>query len=51
VNSAFCFAAAAPPNHHRDPFDRLIIAPALRLNIAVVTIDPRFQECGVEIVS
>ena len=51
VDSALCFAAAALPNHHRDPFDRFIIAAAIRLNVAVLTIDPRFQEYGVEIVS
>lgn len=51
VDSALCFAAAALPDYHRDPFDRFIIAAAMRLNVAVITIDPRFQEYGVEIVS
>jgi PIN domain nuclease of toxin-antitoxin system len=51
VDSALCFTAAALPNHHRDPFDRFIIAAAMRLDVPVVTIDPRFQEYGVEIVS
>jgi PIN domain nuclease of toxin-antitoxin system len=31
------------PLHHRDPFDRLIIAQALAENIAVVTCDPQFR--------
>ena len=51
MDSALCLAAVALPNHHRDPFDRFIIAAAMRLDVPVVTIDPRFQEYGVEIVS
>jgi PIN domain nuclease of toxin-antitoxin system len=51
VDSALCLAAVALPNHHRDPFDRFIIAAAKRLDVPVVTIDPRFQEYGVEIIS
>ena len=51
VDSALCLAAAALPDHHRDPFDRFIIAAARRLVVPVVTIDPRFQEYGIEVVS
>ena len=51
VDSALCLAAVALPNHHRDPFDRFIIAAARRLDVPVVTIDPRFQEYGIEVVS
>jgi PIN domain nuclease of toxin-antitoxin system len=51
VDSALCLAAVTLPNHHRDPFDRFIIAAARRLDVPVVTIDPRFQEYGIEIVS
>ena len=51
VDSALCLAAVALPNHHRDPFDRFIIAAAIRLDVPVVTIDPHFQQYGVEVVS
>jgi PIN domain nuclease of toxin-antitoxin system len=51
VDSALCLAAVSLPNHHRDPFDRFIIAAARRLDVPVVTIDPRFQEYGIEVVS
>jgi PIN domain nuclease of toxin-antitoxin system len=51
VDSALCLAAVTLPNHHRDPFDRFIIAAARRLDVPVVTIDPRFQEYGIEVVS
>lgn len=51
VDSALCFAAAALPDHHRDPFDRFIIAGAKHLGCAVVTIDERFSVYGVEVVA
>jgi len=51
VDTALCTAAAELPHHHRDPFDRFIIAAALRLRVPVVTIDPKFSMYGVEIVS
>jgi PIN domain nuclease of toxin-antitoxin system len=45
-----CTAAAELPHHHRDLFDRFIIAAALRLRVPVVTIDPKFSPYGVEVV-
>nr|VFJ48838.1 MAG: hypothetical protein BECKDK2373C_GA0170839_10238 [Candidatus Kentron sp. DK] len=36
------------PFHHRDPFDRLIIAQALVEQIPVVGVDPLFDGYGVE---
>jgi PIN domain nuclease of toxin-antitoxin system len=51
LDSALCLAAVALPDHHRDPFDRFIIAAAIRLDVPVVTIDPHFRQYGVEIVS
>ncbi len=38
---------ASLPNHHRDPFDRLIIAQALTEAIAVVSADAAFDPYGV----
>lgn len=35
------------PWHHRDPFDRIIIAEALRESIEVVSSDPKFDAYGV----
>jgi PIN domain nuclease of toxin-antitoxin system len=49
MDSALCCAAAALPAHHRDPFDRFIIAAAKRLECPVVTVDPAFAAYGVEI--
>ncbi len=35
--------------HHRDPFDRLLIAQALSEQVQVITRDPRFRDYGVEV--
>lgn len=42
--------AASLPLHHRDPFDRMLIAQALTENMTVVTKDPNFPLYGVETV-
>ena len=35
------------PLHHRDPFDRLIIAQALSENMKVISIDENFDKYGI----
>ncbi len=42
VTLADAEAAAALPAHHRDPFDRMLIAQALRLDAVIVTRDQAF---------
>lgn len=37
------------PQHHKDPFDRIIIAQAMLENMAIVSIDQVFSEYGVRI--
>ncbi len=37
------------PSHHRDPFDRLIVAQALVEDCAVLTSDARFAAYGVRV--
>jgi PIN domain nuclease of toxin-antitoxin system len=39
---------ASLPLHHRDPFDRLLIAQALEENLAIVSIDRNFDAYGIE---
>lgn len=39
--------AASLPPHHRDPFDRLLIAQALRLDAVIVSRDRAFARYGV----
>lgn len=37
------------PLHHRDPFDRMIIAQALSHNMTIITKDESFKEYGVDV--
>lgn len=39
---------ATLPFHHRDPFDRLLVAQALDDELTVVSADPIFQKYGVK---
>jgi PIN domain nuclease of toxin-antitoxin system len=43
-------AVAGLPMHHRDPFDRLLIAQARGEGLAIMTADRRFLDYGVEVV-
>lgn len=49
LSPAHGLAVSDLPVHHRDPFDRLIIAQALIERLMVVTADARFREYGVEL--
>jgi PIN domain nuclease of toxin-antitoxin system len=35
------------PTHHKDPFDRLIIAQAIREGVSLVSVDAIFDSYGV----
>jgi PIN domain nuclease of toxin-antitoxin system len=48
VSAAHTWDVRRLPLHHRDPFDRLIVAQALRERIGVVTRDRRFDAYGVD---
>lgn len=37
------------PAHHRDPFDRVLIAQAITEQLPIVTADTRFNNYGVEV--
>jgi PIN domain nuclease of toxin-antitoxin system len=39
------------PPHHRDPFDRMLIAQALSEGLTIVTRDPRFAAYGVPLLA
>ena len=47
LTGADAVAAANLPDHHRDPFDRLLIAQALRLDAIVISRDRAFASYGV----
>ena len=37
-----------PDTHHRDPFDRMLVAQAIRVGAVLVTRDTAFEPYGVE---
>lgn len=41
--------AGSLPAHHRDPFDRMLIAQALAEGLTIVTRDQRFEQYGVDV--
>lgn len=43
-------AAGSLPLHHRDPFDRMIIAQAKRRGLPIVTRDRTFEQYGVPVI-
>lgn len=47
VTLAHAAAVAALPEHHRDPFDHLLIAQAQVEKLTIVTSDPQFVRYGV----
>lgn len=48
IEHAHALRVAALPSHHRDPFDRLLIAQAVIENIPILTADPVFGNYPVE---
>lgn len=44
-------AAASLPPLHRDPFDRMLVAQAMRLGAVLVSRDPAFPPYGVEVLT
>ena len=50
LSVAHGLAVADLPMHHRDPFDRLLIAQAVTEGLVVVTADRRFAEYAIQVV-
>lgn len=48
ITTADAELAGGLPAHHRDPFDRMLVAQATRLDAVVVTRDPIFRQYGME---
>jgi PIN domain nuclease of toxin-antitoxin system len=51
VGHAHALRVAELPKHHRDPFDRLLVAQAQIESLALLTADPKLTLYEVEIVS
>ena len=50
ISPTHCRKIQDLPFHHRDPFDRMIIAQALEGDLSVLTSDRHFKEYGVEVI-
>ena len=51
VELSHALGVAELPQHHRDPFDRLLISQARHLGVAVVSADPAFRAYDVELLA
>ncbi len=51
VDAAHVFGLAELPFHHKDPFDRLLIAQALVEGLSIVSVDPVFVRYPVTVLS
>lgn len=51
ITDALLEQAAELPRHHMDPFDRVLIAHALRDELEVLTRDRAFDDYGVQVAS
>ena len=51
LSAAHGLAVAQLPTHHRDPFDRLLIAQAMTEGLTLVTADPNFAAYDLPIVA
>ncbi|HUF31843.1 MAG TPA: type II toxin-antitoxin system VapC family toxin [Acidimicrobiales bacterium] len=49
VEHAHALAVADLPEHHRDPFDRLLVAQAQQLGVPILSADPAFAAYDVEV--
>lgn len=48
ISHGHALAVAGLESHHRDPFDRLLIAQAIAEDVAILTADPMFDHYPVE---
>jgi PIN domain nuclease of toxin-antitoxin system len=51
ISAAHALAAGRLPQHHADPFDRMLIAQAQTEGLTLVTVDRRFPEYDVALLS
>lgn len=51
ISAEHADAAGSLPLHHRDPFDRMLIAQAMLEGLSIVTRDPAFEPYGVPLLA
>ncbi len=50
INLDHLLAFEGLPRHHRDPFDRILIAQALEEGLPILTADPQFSRYPVKVI-
>lgn len=50
IEASHAFTAASLPLHHRDPFDRLLIAHAMGESLPILTADSRLSRYPVQVI-
>ncbi len=50
VDAAHVFRVLELPDHHRDPFDRLLVAQCQVENVPLVTSDPMIPEYAIDVI-
>ena len=50
IDTPHALAVVALPNHHRDPFDRMLIAQALVEGMTLVSADAKFKPYSVPVI-
>lgn len=51
IEHRHALAVAHLPMHHRDPFDRLLIAQSLSEKLPIATVDPKFKIYDIPLIS
>ena len=49
IDAADARSAGQLPQHHRDPFDRMLVAQAVARDLVLVTSDQRLASCGAKL--
>jgi PIN domain nuclease of toxin-antitoxin system len=48
IEATHALAVASLPDHHRDPFDRLLVAQSLRETLPLISIDDKLDAYGIQ---
>ena len=48
IHTSHAAKVATLPFHHRDPFDRLLIAQSLTENIPIISVDKKFDQYSIQ---
>ena len=51
ISADLFFKSVSLPDHHADPFDRILIVQAATLKLTLVTFDPLFENYGVKVIA